>query len=58
MENFTLEGYFTPQHKTCLVKLKADDIVNSFTNIWHRFSPDSQYKSNQCKWAKSVLYKH
>ena len=23
----------TAQHKTCLVKLKADNIVNSFTNI-------------------------
>ena len=33
MKSFTLKGYFTPQHKTCLVKLKADNIVNSFTNI-------------------------
>ena len=33
MKNLILKGYFTPQHKTFLVKLKVDNIVNSFTNI-------------------------
>lgn len=49
MKSFTLKGYFTPQQKTCLVKLKADNIVNSFTNIRHRFAHNSQNKSNQYK---------
>ena len=46
MKSFTLKGYFTPQHKTCLVKLKADNIVNSFDID---FAHNSQNKSNQCK---------